>query len=48
MLLIDCPFVRDVSDNIPLLASSVSSSNIMHSDDQLLNNESNAVDQVGE
>merc|ERR1712223_477309 len=42
----DCPFVRDVSDNIPLLASSVSSSNIMHSDDQLLNNESNSVDQV--
>ena len=26
---IDCPFVRDVSDNIPLLTSATSSSNIM-------------------
>merc|ERR1712226_525324 len=42
----DCPFVRDVSNNIPLLASSVSSNNIIHSEEQFLNNESNAIDRV--
>ena len=41
-LFLDCPFVRDASDNVPLLASSVSSSNMIHSD-----NESNTIDRVG-
>jgi len=39
----DCPFVRDVSDNIPLLSSVASSNNIIitqASEDQNINNES--------
>jgi len=43
----DCPFVRDVSDNIPLLASTTSSNNIMSplSEEPHINNESD-VDRV--
>ena len=45
---IDCPFVRDVSDNIPLLTSATSSSNIMspQSDENTTNVEP-SFDRVG-
>ena len=45
---IDCPFVRDVSDNIPLLTSATSSSNIMSpQSDENTTNVDPSFDRVG-
>ena len=46
----DCPFVKDLSDNVPLLSSTASSSNIAviaHSEDSRVNQESQYNDAIG-